>query len=77
VDSDPLARLSHNVRAARGDRGLTQEQVANRAGLALSDVGRVERGQRDPGIRVLARIAYGIGVDLTVLVDGVRWTPPD
>ena len=53
------------VRAIREARGLTQEQVATRAGLALSDVGRIERGQRDPGVRVLVRIARGLGVPPT------------
>lgn len=75
MDVDPLAQLAHNVRAARIERELTQEQVANRAGLTLSDVGRIERGQRDPGVRVLARIAYGIGVEPAELLGGVGWKP--
>lgn len=72
---DPLAQLARNVRAARVLRKLTQESVANRSGLSLSDVGRVERGQRDPGVRVLARIAYGIGVEPSELLGGVSWEP--
>jgi transcriptional regulator with XRE-family HTH domain len=64
-DDDPVTRVGKNVRAIREARGLTQEQVATRAGLALSDVGRIERGQRDPGVRVLVRIARGLGVPPT------------
>lgn len=75
VAHDPIAQLAHNVKAIRASRGLTQENVANLAGLALSDVGRVERGQRDPGVRVLTRIAYGLGVDSAELLRDVNWTP--
>lgn len=68
---DPLEQLSANVRAIRTERGLTQEQVADVGGLALSDVGRIERGQRDPGVRVLARLSRGLGVRVAELLDGI------
>lgn len=72
---DPIAQLAHNLKTIRTGRGLTQENVANLAGLALSDIGRVERGQRDPGVRVLTRIAYGLGVTPAELLRDVHWTP--
>lgn len=71
-DADPLPVLAANVRRIRQERGLTQEQVADAAGLSLSDVGRIERGQRDPGVRVLTRLAHGIGVPVAVLLDDIR-----
>jgi len=71
VARDPLTRLSRNVLRIRTERGLTQEQVADAGGLALSDVGRIERGQRDPGVRVLVRLAGGLGVSVAELLDGL------
>ncbi|MDO8185966.1 helix-turn-helix transcriptional regulator [Conexibacter sp. JD483] len=68
----PVERLATNVRTTRAERGLTQEHVANAAGLSLSDVGRIERGERDPGIRVLAKLARGLGVTVEKLVRGVK-----
>lgn len=65
---EPVKRLAANVRRLRSERGLTQEQVANAAGLSLSDVGRIERGERDPGVRVLAKLARGLGVEVEDLV---------
>ena len=65
---DPLTRLAANVRRLRAERGLTQEQVANAAGLSLSDVGRIERGERDPGVRVLSKLAAGLGVEVEDLL---------
>jgi len=67
---DPLRRLGANVRALRQARGMTQEQLAH-AALSLSDVGRIERAERDPGVRVLVRLARGLDVPLTRLLDGV------
>lgn len=69
---DPLATLAANVKAARTDAGLTQEHVAHAAGLALSDVGRIERAERDPGIRVLTKLAKGLGTTIEALVHGIR-----
>jgi transcriptional regulator with XRE-family HTH domain len=68
---DPLRRLGANVRALRHARGMTQEQLAHAADLSLSDVGRIERAERDPGVRVLVRLARGLDVPLTRLLDGV------
>lgn len=50
---------------------MTQEQVAHEAGLSLSDVGRIERAQRDPGVRVLVKLAKGLGVMPADLLDGI------
>jgi transcriptional regulator with XRE-family HTH domain len=68
---DPLLRLGANVRSIRHERGLTQEQLAHISGLSLSDVGRIERAERDPGVRVLVRLARGLDVPLTRLLDSV------
>jgi transcriptional regulator with XRE-family HTH domain len=72
---DPLDQLADNVKRMRAERDLTQEEVANLGGLALSDVGRVERAQRDPGVRVLSRIAYGLDIPPADLLRGVSWAP--
>jgi transcriptional regulator with XRE-family HTH domain len=72
---DPLAQLAENVKRARADSGLTQRDVANLGELALSDVGRIERARRDPGVRVLSRIAYGLDISPADLLQGISWEP--
>ncbi|MGH2904965.1 MAG: helix-turn-helix domain-containing protein [Solirubrobacteraceae bacterium] len=72
---DPVVQLAGNLKRLRTSRDLTQEQVAHRGALTLPDIGRIERGERDPGVRVLARIAYGLGVAPADLLQDVRWTP--
>jgi len=38
----------------------------------MTDVGRIERAERDPGVRTLAKIARGLGVAPHDLFDGVQ-----
>lgn len=55
--------LGQRVRALREERGLTQRQAAELAGVATDMVSRIENGHYiSPGLRTLLRIADGIGV---------------
>lgn len=55
------------VRALRVANGLTQEELADRAGLDRSYIGGVERGERNPSLSVIEKIAEGLGVTLAEL----------
>lgn len=52
-----------NVRRVRLDKGLTLEALADEVGLAYTYVGQIERGQRNPTLGVVERIAAVLGVD--------------
>ncbi len=41
---DPLEAFAANLRRIRQERGLTQEMLAQRSGVDLASVGRIERG---------------------------------
>jgi transcriptional regulator with XRE-family HTH domain len=51
-----------NVRRVRLDKGLTLEALADEVGLAYTYVGQIERGQRNPTLGVVERIAAALGV---------------
>lgn len=51
-----------NLRRIRLERGLTQEDLAGDAGLAMRHVGRIERGQSSPSVTILAKIAEALAV---------------
>ena len=68
---DPLLAFAANVRAARRAAGLTQETLAAEAQLPMAYVGRIERAERDPSVRTVARLARGLGVDVESLFAGV------
>jgi transcriptional regulator with XRE-family HTH domain len=51
---------------------LSQEQLAERAGLDRTYVSGVERGRRNPTLDVLQRLANALGSDLDVLFATAR-----
>jgi transcriptional regulator with XRE-family HTH domain len=50
----------------RHQSGLSQAELARRAGLVRSVVNAYERGHRQPGVDALARIAAAAGMELRV-----------
>ena len=56
---------------ARKAAGLSQAQVAARAGTAQPVISAYERGRRDPGIATLARLVAAAGGRLRLEVDPV------
>jgi DNA-binding XRE family transcriptional regulator len=79
-DTPPASHLQHiraigpNLRAARSRLGLTQGQLAERAGLSLCWISAVETGRRVPCLENLVRlcIAVGLGVDAALGLGGGR-----
>ncbi|HEY3959355.1 MAG TPA: helix-turn-helix transcriptional regulator [Solirubrobacteraceae bacterium] len=69
---EPLEAFAANVRRLRKERGLTQERLAEEAGLHLTDIARIETLRRDPGIKVIAKIARGLDCKAAELFEGVE-----
>jgi transcriptional regulator with XRE-family HTH domain len=46
--------------------GLTQRQLAERAGKSQSEIARIERGRQDPSLTTLHRLARAAGFDLRI-----------
>lgn len=63
------ARLGERVRALRREAGLTLDGLAERAGVSRAMLSKVERGEKNPTLVVAARVAEGLGVTLTQLID--------
>jgi len=50
------------VRALREKRGLTQEQLAERAEVSATYIGFIERGDNVPTLIIMLQIASALGV---------------
>ena len=57
-----------NLRRVRKLQGLTQEGLADRAGLHWTYVGSVERAERNISIDAMCRLAWALKVDLRDLL---------
>jgi transcriptional regulator with XRE-family HTH domain len=66
-----LKRFGQNVRAARLERGWTQEDLSERTGLAVVQVSRVERGVREIRLTTLLRLLSALDVPSDRLLDGL------
>lgn len=63
-DERVLQQLGARIRLLRVQRGLTQEKLAERAGLTPKFLGEVERVETNPSATSLVRIAEGLAVDI-------------
>lgn len=61
-------RLATRLRALRLARGLSQESLAELAGLHRTYVGSVERRERNVSIDNVERLAIGLNVDICDLL---------
>jgi len=54
------------LKQIRARPGLTQRQLAERAGKAQSEIARIERGRQDPSLTTLQGLARAGGFDLRI-----------
>ena len=68
TDSDGrLAKLGAAIRKARNDRKLSQETLADAAGIDRSHMGKIERGERNVSVLNVARVADALGTSIASL----------
>ena len=60
-------QVGQRIRELRLARALSQEQLAERAGLHRHDVGGIERGERHVAIANIAKLAAGLDITLADL----------
>jgi transcriptional regulator with XRE-family HTH domain len=62
------AAFGAQVRAVRLRHGLSQDDLAARSGLHRTYVGGIERGERNPSLTNITRLADALGVSVAELV---------
>jgi transcriptional regulator with XRE-family HTH domain len=67
--------LATNVRRARHARNLTQEELADRAGLSARYLGSIERAAVSASVTVLGKLARALRIDPCELIRGPHWRP--
>jgi transcriptional regulator with XRE-family HTH domain len=61
--------VNEKIRLIRETKGFTQEQVAEKLAVSPSVYGDIERGENDPKLSRLQKIAEIFGVQLPELID--------
>lgn len=60
--SESVPKLVSHLKAVRADRRLTQQQLAQSAGISSITLSNIENGQHRPTKRTMAKIESVVGV---------------
>jgi len=69
------AALGEAIRQVRVERGLSQEELADRAELHTTHLGGLERGVRNPSYATIVKLSKALGIkpgELVGLADELR-----
>ena len=67
-DQGLLKKLGSSIRATRKAMNLSQESLADAAGIDRSHMGKIERGERNVTLLNLVRIAKALGSRPSILM---------
>lgn len=62
----PKYELVRQIIGARVEQGLTQAQLAERVGTRQTNISRLERGDINPTLEFIRKIAAGLGKELII-----------
>ena len=68
---DPRLTFGATLRAARQHAGLTQEALGHRANFHPTEVNRIERGRRNPGLLTVVKLAKALEIPVSDLLTGL------
>ena len=60
-----MAYLPSNLKKLRKDKGITQQELANKLGIKRSLIGSYEEGRAEPKLETMQNLAlfYGLSID--------------
>lgn len=63
--------FGRRLRTRREERGLSQAELGARAGVHRNQVGRFERGEQEPRLYALLKLAKALNIDAGDLIRGL------
>ena len=64
-------RFGANLRRSRREARLTQEALRDSSGVNMTEISRIENGQKDPQLTTIVRLAAGLGIPAGELLAGL------
>ncbi|WP_067095044.1 helix-turn-helix transcriptional regulator [Marinomonas atlantica] len=72
MENPNLSSLGHNLKTMRLAQGLSLSQLASNAGIAKSNLSRIEQGEGNPTIETIWRLAVQLSVPFGDLIAGTH-----
>ena len=69
---DVLDEVGFGLTKARDSIGITQKELADKVKIYQGDISKIERGQANPSIKTLQRLAEGMGMRLKIEFTSIR-----
>ncbi len=71
----PRERFAINLRKARQDTGISQEELGFRCELHRTEISLLERGGREPRLGTIVKLAGSLETTPEELCRGISWHP--
>lgn len=68
---DIVERFAEHLKEVRNEKGMTQVDVAEKAGIQTTYLSDLENGKKEPCLRVLEMLATSMGISVSDLLRGV------
>lgn len=65
-DIQPEMDVIRAIVDARISQNITQKELAERTGINQADISKLENGTRNPSLKMLKKLAYGMGMQLKI-----------
>ena len=62
----PEMNVIRAIVEARTSQNLTQKELSERTGIAQTEISKLEKGTRNPTVKLLQRLADGMGMELHI-----------
>ena len=63
--------FGNRVRNLRNQKGMSQERLAELAGLHSTYIGQIERGEKNPTVDTVSKIAKGLGIPMVRFFENI------
>ncbi|MCR5627157.1 MAG: helix-turn-helix transcriptional regulator [Lachnospiraceae bacterium] len=66
AEIQPEMNVNRALIDARMSQNMTQKELSEKTGIAQAEISKLENGTRNPSVRLLQRLADGMGMVLNV-----------
>jgi len=71
----PQERFAANLRKARTEAGISQEELGYRCELHRTEISLLERAGREPRLATMVKLAGALETTVAALAEGIAWQP--